>query len=258
VIRRFQIQFVLVIVIVFACSLVSINLLNQRLTAFTGNPSLSPGSYVRNAHSVQIVSEQNETYEFTYIFRDHLERDWRWDWSWVKERVLSDSHRFGVPNEIFEPYPVTPEEINRRQGVIREGLFKEVNNYVIPDYNAMVGYYRDYAEPLYQMLVATTGRGNQQARVQTLLKFMQDIPYGIPPDNLNDRVISGLLPPPQLFTEGWGDCDTKAVMMAAILSHSPDTRVLFLTVPRHVLYRSPACAPCRRRNTTTISAVTPI
>ena len=45
----------------------------------------------------------------------------------------------------------------------------------------------------------------------------------------------GLNPPPTLLTETWGDCDSKAVLFASILSHGPSYNIIFLTVPDHLL-----------------------
>ena len=48
-------------------------------------------------------------------------------------------------------------------------------------------------------------------------------------------MIAGVLPPPRMLVERWGDCDSKAVLFASVLAHDPSMRLVFLLVPNHIL-----------------------
>jgi hypothetical protein len=52
---------------------------------------------------------------------------------------------------------------------------------------------------------------------------------------MNGRSIAGILPTPQIFVEGWADCDSKAVLLAALLVHDPRYRLIFIRLPGHII-----------------------
>ncbi|MFA6318063.1 MAG: hypothetical protein WC943_11640 [Elusimicrobiota bacterium] len=71
--------------------------------------------------------------------------------------------------------------------------------------------------------------GAATAMVQTALA------YRIPPDAERGRRIGGVHPPPQLLYDGWGDCDSKSALLAAILSNWKGIKGVGVALPRHFL-----------------------
>ncbi|HSW14813.1 MAG TPA: hypothetical protein VLI06_18355, partial [Solimonas sp.] len=49
------------------------------------------------------------------------------------------------------------------------------------------------------------------------------------------RKILGFYPPPLALERGYGDCDTKAALLAAILQNLTDTPIVGIHVPKHYL-----------------------
>lgn len=69
-----------------------------------------------------------------------------------------------------------------------------------------------------------------------MLTFVQSaLLYQRPPDEEDGRDILGFFPPPRALHEGYGDCDTKSALLAAILTNFPGTRMIGVHVPRHYL-----------------------
>ena len=201
---------------------------------YSGPPALSKTKYQKSPHTRQVIKRVNGEYRFDWTFRDHKGRDWTWGWGYDIGETNRDIEKFGVPKWMFQPYRVTSKEKRRRERTLRKGLYRLRGNTLLPDYARMISFYSNYTRPLYELLRRTVPGGSRNERIQTLMKFVQDIPYGIPPENDGDRVISGIIPPPQLFTEGWGDCDSKAVLFSAIMAHDPDYEVIYLFVPKHM------------------------
>lgn len=54
--------------------------------------------------------------------------------------------------------------------------------------------------------------------LRSFLGFVQQIPYKQPPQIFNKRYINGYFVPLLCLSEGYGDCDTKAVLLADLLS----------------------------------------
>src|SRR3546814_6517494 len=51
----------------------------------------------------------------------------------------------------------------------------------------------------------------------------------------NGRQILGFYPPPRALESGYGDCDTKAALLAAILQNLTDAPIIGVHVPKHYL-----------------------
>ena len=110
--------------------------------------------------------------------------------------------KFGVPKSIFDPFQINKKNIKLRSKVLKKSLYKPEGQIISPDFSQMVPYYMGFTAPLYALTIKTLGRDSSpRERVEFLLRFVQDIPYGIPPTHSNNKVISGVLPPPQNFIE---------------------------------------------------------
>ena len=64
--------------------------------------------------------------------------------------------------------------------------------------------------------------------------------YQVPPDQVNGRDSLGLLPPAACLACGWGDCDSKSVLLASLMSgwkstSGPSTSCLCVLIPEHCL-----------------------
>ena len=80
---------------------------------------------------------------------------------------------------------------------------------------------------------------------QVLISLVQSIPYRVPPVEMAGRPTLGLLPPVVALGEGYGDCDTKSLLFAALATHR--FPVLYLVGPQHAfigLPLSPSAGQC--------------
>jgi hypothetical protein len=59
--------------------------------------------------------------------------------------------------------------------------------------------------------------------------------YRKPSQHEDGRQILGFYPPPRALARGYGDCDTKAALLAAILQNLTDAPIIGVHVPRHYL-----------------------
>ena len=78
------------------------------------------------------------------------------------------------------------------------------------------------------------GLENDRARIDLALGFFQAIPYVV----LEDKVRRGadFLPAPALLAQNRGDCDSKAVALAAVLrSYTPRRKLAVVTMPGHAI-----------------------
>ncbi|MHB2026702.1 MAG: hypothetical protein ACYCPQ_08730 [Elusimicrobiota bacterium] len=71
--------------------------------------------------------------------------------------------------------------------------------------------------------------GAVTAMVQTAVRYKET------PQTYNGRDIGGVLPPLEVLAKGWGDCDTKSGLLAAILANWPRARMVGVAAPDHYL-----------------------
>jgi len=67
--------------------------------------------------------------------------------------------------------------------------------------------------------------------INTVVSFVQTLPYKIPPTEYKGKNTSGILAPALCLAEGYGDCDTKSLLLACILAHKFD--LIFLAGDHH-------------------------
>lgn len=106
------------------------------------------------------------------------------------------------------------------------------------DVPAVVARYRDRVTPVagaLRDLAARHGHGSQWTLEAAMALVQGGIAYGQPAGVENGRRIIGFYPPPRALAEGYGDCDTKAALLAAILGNLTDTAIIGVKVPDHYL-----------------------
>jgi len=198
-----------------------------------------PEKYEENYYAIPKIETIGEKYFFTYPFKDHKGKLHKLNWS-MDINLLNDlSGDFGVSSDLLKPFSGDDETIRRRNSLFTDGMFIIDKGTIFHNYLQIVFHYRVITRPLYMEFkrIAENEQYEKWDFLDMVLKFSQDMPYGIPPNEEDGTFTGGLLPPTLSLKKGWGDCDTKAVLMASILSHHPHwyNRVAIIQVPGHAL-----------------------
>jgi hypothetical protein len=197
---------------------------------------LTPSKYQKTPLTRQSVEITKKTYSFKYKFSSPSNEWFEWSWKYKRLETIEMINKFGISKSIFEPFQATEKNVKSRNRIIKTSLFKKEGNVISPDFNRMIPFYMGFTSPLYALTIRTLGKDSTpRERVEFLLRFVQDIPYGIPPTRSNSKVISGVLSPPQIFIEKWGDCDSKVLLLSSILAHEPRYKILLLHLDKHLL-----------------------
>lgn len=147
---------------------------------------------------------------------------------------------FGIPTSMFEPFVPTPQVLAARNQSLEKGLFLLNNKTIEVDKSAVVEVYSEtFCLPIAEFIVESLikyGRDSRRNRIEFAMRFVQDIPYGIPKSDDKTRHFGGVFPPPKILIEGYGDCDSKAILFAGILAYLIDPfDFVFLNQSDHVL-----------------------
>jgi len=78
---------------------------------------------------------------------------------------------------------------------------------------------KDSLKFIYDMFEKSLPQVSDEYFINTVIKFVQFIPYKIPPLNYKGKETSGLFAPAICLSEGYGDCDTKSLLLCCILAH---------------------------------------
>ena len=87
----------------------------------------------------------------------------------------------------------------------------------------------------FDRLAQAQGYGPEET-VGAMVAFVQTaLPYARPPEQEGGRDILGFYPPPRALEAGFGDCDTKSALLAAILTNFPGMKMIGVHIPKHYL-----------------------
>ncbi|MCB0805421.1 MAG: hypothetical protein KDC05_06445 [Bacteroidales bacterium] len=196
--------------------------------------------YQKNPHVRYEVSENEDNWTIKYTFSDIFSTLQTYNLTLPKTTTGEMIDRFGIPTWMFEPYSDTEANRIERMKILQSGLFVLNDNTIEVDKSAVLAYYSEtFCKPIAEMLISSLrdyGKDSRLNRIEIAMRFVQDIPYGIPTYEKKGRHFGGVSPPPKLLIEGYGDCDSKVLLFAGILMYLiPGDDIIFLNQSRHVL-----------------------
>lgn len=202
--------------------------------------ALAQKQYAKNPHVVYEVETANEIYTVNYSFKDHYGNMHKYALSLPVEYTNREIEVFGIPKWLFEPYIDNAQNRYIRDAELEKGLFKLQDNVIEVDKSAVINRYAEtFCKPIAEMIVNSLehfNRDTRNDRIEMAIRFVQDIPYGIPIFSDKNRHYGGVTPPPALLINGFGDCDSKAILFVSILIYLiPANEVVFLNQSEHVL-----------------------
>jgi len=118
-------------------------------------------------------------------------------------------------------------------------VFRPSTMTIEPDVPSIVKNNREFMRQIAMEIQKTAEKNgySSEETIGTALSMAQTaIKYGIPPlVDKNGRHIAGIFPPVRTIFSGWGDCDTKTALTAAVLSNWSGIKMIGISVPNHYL-----------------------
>ncbi len=193
--------------------------------------AIEPMEYIKKPDIKTDTQVIGDKIFFRFGFKDLQGAYQEWSWSDDLQSLLGGAKSFGINVK-------DPSKMEFYNSELPGAMFKNHPQIgVIPDYSKLVSYYYTSVTPLYKQwkqYVVNNNLGQRQS-VELLLRFFQDFPYGVPPDVIDNKFISGLFVPPLSLQNGWADCDSKSLLMATVLAHDESFRdkMAMILVPGH-------------------------
>lgn len=194
----------------------------------------------KSPHVIYNITEEEGNYSVNYRFQDHYGNYQNYQLLLPVEYTQLAIAKFGVPLWLFDPYVDNDYNRRIREQEINNGLFKLDENLIEVDKSAVINYYAEtFCKPIAQMIVESLvdyHRDTRRDRIEMAIRFVQDIPYGIPEFENDKKHFGGVLPPPRILIDGFGDCDSKVMLFVGILMYLiPGNDIIFLNQKDHVL-----------------------
>lgn len=146
----------------------------------------------------------------------------------IRHRGLSASNLSQINQQIDT---IAEEATN---SYLSKSFYQKINEQnVMIDHKAVVSRYVSAMRPVAEAVAYSSGNMSARERLNYALSFLQSIPY----DQLRSRYTAngaGFQTPYGLFYGNRGDCDTKAVALAALIRNLyPRNRVAIIYTPGH-------------------------
>jgi len=122
-----------------------------------------------------------------------------------------------------------------QQAYLAQHLRRRVEGRILVDFAAATAALQGPLRAVARALGETPNIANDdRARVALALGFFQEIPYSALEDQ--QRRGGDFLPAPALLAQNRGDCDSKAVALAAVLrTYTPWRKLVVVTMPEHAI-----------------------
>ena len=167
-------------------------------------------------------SKDKNYYYCDYTFKDQWDITRHFNINFPRDYTNQRIQKFGIPESLIEPFVPSEKALNDRRKIAWDGLFFINGNTIEIDKSAVVSFYaKDFGRPIANFIkecLKEQRSDNRLQRIEMAMKFVQDIPYGIPNWEKNGNYYGGISTPPEILIYGYGDCDSKAFLFACILS----------------------------------------
>ena len=199
---------------------------------------LGQEKYSKNEHVKIDCSSTDTHYIIDYTFKDHRNFEHKFNMSLEKHKTDTMIEKYGLPKSYFKKNrKINPEVIEQRKKIAQESFFIVEAGALKKDKKGLVNYYREMTSPIANFIIEYLDKSNQNSRtnrIEMAMKFVQDIPYGVPKSKKNDGKF-GYITPPEILIEGYGDCDSKTILFVCIMSYLiPTTDIVYVSTPGHI------------------------
>ncbi len=199
----------------------------------------SQEEYKKNEH-VEIDSYiEDGNYIIDYVFKDHNGVLHNFSMALEKEKTDIMIKKFGVSNSILKTTKkMEKDALNKRNKIIEDAMFIAKDGFPKAlNKKALVSYYKQTANSIANYILTYLEKNKNDTRlnrIEMAIKFVQDIPYAIPKENRRAYKM-GYITPPEILIDGYGDCDSKTILFACIMSYLiNEDDIIFISTPSHI------------------------
>ena len=199
----------------------------------------SQEEYVKSDHVLIDSYVNDDHYIIDYLFQDHKGVMHDFQMSFKKNKTDLMVEKFGIPNSLLKKSKkLDPEILHERNKIIEDKMFIAQDGFPQSlNKKVLVSYYRETVRQIADYIIDYLDKNrddNRLNRIEMAMKFVQDIPYGIPKEQKSLFKL-GYITPPEVLINGYGDCDSKTILFVCIMSYLVSEKdIVFVSTPGHI------------------------
>ena len=196
-----------------------------------------PRSYEKNSHVSYKVDSVKGRYKITYTYRDQYNKTQTFHYSFDKGKVRKMNARFGAPDSLSGKISFHGEgrttaeaekDVNRKmikyekqsESILARGFLVKEYGEINLNYDEFIEYYSPvFCKPIAEHIKETAVDDTRLEYIERAMKFVQDIPYGIPGEDKDGVMRVGIFTPARILVNGYGDCDSKTALFLGIIRY---------------------------------------
>lgn len=195
----------------------------------TGEELLSIGKLFLRVKIVKKITKNPDECGYKKIqfsWKDHFDHSWNWGYVLSEKLVQKAQREYGLTHKAW-----TGDYYGKKG-------FHISHNTLFIDYSSVgaknLARVKDIAMSLSSLCRADC-RGDKYKLLSIFLSFVQSIPYRVPPEKAEDRDIFGFFTPLEVLYWGFGDCDSKCVLLGSIWKNLFSDVIAFIEVLNHLM-----------------------
>lgn len=129
---------------------------------------------------------------------------------------------------------IEKEQEKKRKEYLETKGFRFTGNRMDVNYRLIVLNNRPRVKQVVETMRKESGKMSLNQFLALMLAFIQEIQYGLPPLEEEDKVILEFWVPPKVLVNNFGDCDSKGVTLASLWTSFKKYPFLLIKIPKHL------------------------
>jgi hypothetical protein len=165
---------------------------------------------------------------------DYSRKNWEWNFNLPKKYLKESKEKFGITGKIINGN-IHFQNSYKAKKIESYGL-KRKNGYINIDYPNVTNDNTPFVTEVTLSLKKMFNVNSKYELLNKFLNFVQSIHYKAPPsESSSGKIICGLITPIEILVEQYGDCDSKAVLLASIWRNLYNDPIYFGIIKNHVI-----------------------
>ncbi len=129
---------------------------------------------------------------------------------------------------------IDKEQKKKEKAFLERKGFRVIGDTIGVDYSVCVRNNRPRLKNVVDRMKKIKKRMSLRQLLFLMSAFIQEIKYGIPPFEENNKIIAEFWVPPKVLVNNFGDCDSKGVAFASMWTNFKRYPLILIKIPKHM------------------------
>jgi len=129
---------------------------------------------------------------------------------------------------------IEKEQKKKEKAFLKRRGFRVIGDRIEVDYSLCVRNNRPRIKKVVERMKKIKKKMSLRQLLFLMSAFIQEIKYGTPPFEENNKIIAGFWVPPKVLVNNFGDCDSKGVAFASMWTNFKRYPLILIKIPNHL------------------------